>query len=91
VSPFDTIFGLIMVGLCGAWLLAALTIGLCRAAAKPRPRPDEYEMSPYGPVNRFRNDLCMVATCNGVKQYDLGHGWIVCETHAREIAAGGAA
>ena len=58
MSPFDTIFGLIMVGLCVAWFLAALVIGLCRAADKPAPR-HEYEASPYGPIARFRiNRLC---------------------------------
>ena len=59
MSPFDTIFGLVMVGLCAAWLLAALILGLCRAAAKDMPAPDEYEASPYGPMRRFNlNRLC---------------------------------
>jgi hypothetical protein len=56
MSPFDTIFGTIMVGLCAAWLLALLVVGLCRAAAKPAPQPNTrncFEASHYGPVRRM--------------------------------------
>ena len=53
---FDTIFGGIMVGLCAAWLLAALILGLCRAASREMPHHDEYEASPYGPIRKFRTD-----------------------------------
>ena len=61
MSPLDTIFGLIMVGLCGAWFLAALIVGLCRAAGKPAPQP-EFEASAYNaPTVKPR---CAVPFCD---------------------------
>ena len=41
--------------LIAGWFL----VGLCQAAAKDMPAPDEYEASPYGPMRRFNlNRLC---------------------------------
>ena len=92
-----TILGWICTGI-GALSLAAIIVVVALAAAYDwqQKRADKrapadvgtYEASPYGPVRRFRNDLCMVATCNGVKSVDLGAGWIVCTDHARTLISG---
>jgi len=92
MSNWDTIFGWALITIA-VWTMlaigAAAAWSTSRRTHDRRTAADEYEASPYGPVRRFRNDLCMVATCNGTKAVDLGAGWIVCTDHARSLISGG--
>jgi len=94
MSPLDTIYGSVMVGLSAAGVVVLVVLGVYRsrqqdrarrraAAMAAHPAGSLYEASAYQPAT----DLCHVEGCGQPYRYDV-HGWRLCTDCRDELEAG---
>ena len=83
MSP-DVVVALALIGGSVVFLATAFLIGLCRAAARKRPKIAA--PAPDQPLQRVQGRaLCVVQWCPSAHADNSWHGWNLCEVHFADL------